>query len=671
MVPDAKQRRAIVGVVTMLFVAVPVFAQSVSPNTIVGDFQAATAGWYSAVYGFAMRLFLLLAAIQVAWAAAVLVLERSDLQGWTAGLIKQIMWIGIFYALLVYGSTWVPAIVNSFIRIGQSASGVTSLQPSDIFGIGVDLGTSIIGNVGATDFMRNPGVAFWLVLSGLGTIVCFSLIAVQLVMALVESFIVISGGIIFLGFGGSKWTATYVERYLGLVVNVGVKLFVIYLLIGIAVNISSQWIVLAANVGSTDGGARAAGEILGAALILLALIWQTPKMIATMIGGSPQFSGGDLVSTTAGVGTALGTAAGVAGMGAAAAAGAAGGLAGGNVMSPGQAANFTAGGRSGGGGGGGGGSSNPAVVGGASWEAGAPVRAAAPAPAGGPVSAQRGESSQQEGPTGAQSADQGRAAGEGRGAATASPSMASGGQSGAASASSAAARVPPPSLSGQGGRAPGNADTPPAEATGDGGALRDASMSASLNSIGSLSSPQTVDAPTTNTAPMSAGAAGSVPQQTPPGDKPGGFAAGSAGGVHAAAQSAGGVGPTAAPGVAGLSSPQTISSPGTVTAPVSSGGGGTTPSAGQAADGPTYRDDMARSAAESSTRAPNPDSSVGYRDDMARSAREAGTRSKVPPPLRGSMDTALQKTRQGLDALSRDGGGAPPGATPRIGNPDD
>ena len=42
-------------------------------------------------------------------------------------------------------------------------------------------------------------------------------------------------------------------------------------------------------------------------LILLALIWQTPKMIATMIGGSPQFSGGDLVTGASNVSSTMAT----------------------------------------------------------------------------------------------------------------------------------------------------------------------------------------------------------------------------------------------------------------------------------------------------------------------------------------------------------------------------
>jgi len=75
--------------------------------------------WFAAVQGPAQTLFGLLALIEFAWSAAVLALERTDLQSWTAGLLRKLMWIGAFYALLVFGPTWIPAIIDSFTQLGQ------------------------------------------------------------------------------------------------------------------------------------------------------------------------------------------------------------------------------------------------------------------------------------------------------------------------------------------------------------------------------------------------------------------------------------------------------------------------------------------------------------------------------------------------------------------------
>ncbi|MGH9647419.1 MAG: hypothetical protein ACRD4E_11430, partial [Bryobacteraceae bacterium] len=46
--------------------------------------------WFTAAAGAANRLFGLLALIEFAWTAVILVLYKSDLQGWTAALIRRI-----------------------------------------------------------------------------------------------------------------------------------------------------------------------------------------------------------------------------------------------------------------------------------------------------------------------------------------------------------------------------------------------------------------------------------------------------------------------------------------------------------------------------------------------------------------------------------------------------
>jgi TrbL/VirB6 plasmid conjugal transfer protein len=41
----------------------------------------------------------------------------------------------------------------------------------------------------------------------------------------------LSVGFIFLGFGGSRWTAPYTERYIGLAVSIGIKIVLSYCLL--------------------------------------------------------------------------------------------------------------------------------------------------------------------------------------------------------------------------------------------------------------------------------------------------------------------------------------------------------------------------------------------------------------------------------------------------------
>ena len=82
--------------------------------------------------------------------------------------------------------------------------------------------------------------------------IAYLAIAIQFVVAMVESYLVIGAGVIFLGFGGSRWTAAYVERYIAYAVSVGMKILVLYLLIGAGMTVSQGWIANCAQNAATS-----------------------------------------------------------------------------------------------------------------------------------------------------------------------------------------------------------------------------------------------------------------------------------------------------------------------------------------------------------------------------------------------------------------------------------
>ena len=190
------------------------------PSDILDDYQNAMGQWESAATGAAATLFALLAAIEVTWTAIVMTLEKTDMQAWVATFIKKLMGIGIFWALLKYGATWLPAIVNSFIQIGQNGSNQTALNPSSILVEGLNISGKLFGAAGQMGLSFDFGTALCLAFAGIGIFLSFAIVCVHFVMAMVESYIVLGAGYIFLGFGGSRWTSSYVERYIGLAVNV-------------------------------------------------------------------------------------------------------------------------------------------------------------------------------------------------------------------------------------------------------------------------------------------------------------------------------------------------------------------------------------------------------------------------------------------------------------------
>ncbi|MDQ2944427.1 MAG: type IV secretion system protein, partial [Acidobacteriota bacterium] len=132
-------------------------------------------------------------------------------------------------------------------------------------------------------------------------VLAFTGITIQFIVAMVESYIIVAAGFIFLGFGGSRWTAPYTERYIGLAVSIGLKIMLLYLLIGTGMNLSVDWMTDAQKVSMAINPAMSAFEIMGASLIFLMLCWQIPKLFSAVLGGAPALTGGDLLSTGTGI----------------------------------------------------------------------------------------------------------------------------------------------------------------------------------------------------------------------------------------------------------------------------------------------------------------------------------------------------------------------------------
>jgi type IV secretion system protein TrbL len=279
----------------------PVFGQQPKPSQIMDQYRAQRVTWTTNIWPYANTLFGILATIEFAWSAAVMLLERSDLQSWTSALVRKMMWIGAFYALLLNGRTWIPAIIDSFEQIGQTSSGFSSIAPSDVFAQGIDIAGALMDSASTSAFFTNTGVCLSLVVAAALIVLAFTGICIQFIVAMVESYTVVAAGFIFLGFGGSRWTAPYTERYIGLAVSTGLKIMLLYLLIGTGMNISVTWMTDAQQVSTSTHPAMGAFEIMGAALIFLMLCWQIPKLFSAVLGGAPALTGGDLLGTGMGV----------------------------------------------------------------------------------------------------------------------------------------------------------------------------------------------------------------------------------------------------------------------------------------------------------------------------------------------------------------------------------
>jgi type IV secretion system protein TrbL len=285
-----------------------------APTSILEEYKSLEGQWISKLFGAAQRLFVLLAGIEVIWSFTLLALEKADFQLLTATIIRKIMWISIFYALLLYGVTpdgggWIPAILNSFQLLGQNASSIGPLGPSAIVGFGVNTAVDLLSAASDAGFLTDMGTALTLVFCAVVIFISYLAVAIQFVVALVESYLVIGGGVILLGFGGSRWTAPYVERYIAYAVSVGLKILILYLLVGAGMTLSQGWAGVALGIGNSAEPARTGFDLGAAAVMFLAVCWMSPKLASAVLGGASVLTGGDLAAVGVGFGSGAASAA--------------------------------------------------------------------------------------------------------------------------------------------------------------------------------------------------------------------------------------------------------------------------------------------------------------------------------------------------------------------------
>lgn len=299
---------AVAVLVSFLMALSPAFGAD-SLDKIVILYRDNAAAWQTTLATLALRLFLILAAIEFAYTAIRLAFRGADLSEWMAELLNQVLFIGFFLTLLLNSSAWAKAIVDSFRsaanQAGQASGGSPNLSPSDIF----DVGLQIANKIGEQTSILSPGASLGLILCALVILVCFALIAAFLILALVESYVVISAGVLLMGFGGSRWTKDYALKVVIYAVSVGAKLFILQLLVALGQQIFNSLLQnFQANLSDIF-------VVVGAAIVMLALTKIIPDMIQGLINGSSTAGSAILGSGAAIYGASAGVATGIAGSG--------------------------------------------------------------------------------------------------------------------------------------------------------------------------------------------------------------------------------------------------------------------------------------------------------------------------------------------------------------------
>ncbi|WP_443218413.1 P-type conjugative transfer protein TrbL [Pseudomonas sp. NEEL19] len=188
--------------------------------------------WSGKLYDYAIRLFWLLASIQFIWTFMPLVMKQADFGEIVGELLRFVLVIGFFLAVMKYSVEWSTAIVDSFRDAAASASGLgRALEPGDMLAVALDFGRTMVKGIS----VFSPAKGLLIAVCAILVLACFAFIAAFMFVTLVESYVIINASVLFLGFGGSQWTRDFAIAPMRFTVAIGAKLFVLTLIVGLIV----------------------------------------------------------------------------------------------------------------------------------------------------------------------------------------------------------------------------------------------------------------------------------------------------------------------------------------------------------------------------------------------------------------------------------------------------
>lgn len=250
-------------------------------------YQIAARGWLPRLVPIAQRLFVLLAGLEFAVSGAVWAIRRESLDEVAGKFLLKFTLIAFLLALITSFQYWIPPLVDGFAVAGERAIGKsTTVSPSDVIDIGRENAMLILKTLHASVILQDPAMAIYAALSAFVLALAFMAVAAQLTLVMIESYIVLGSGVLFLGFSAFRGTASFAENLIAYALHVGVKIFFLYLIVGIGTELAASWPAL---IQSSDffGPLSPLFQVVGGALIFAILSIAVPNTVASRLATRP------------------------------------------------------------------------------------------------------------------------------------------------------------------------------------------------------------------------------------------------------------------------------------------------------------------------------------------------------------------------------------------------
>jgi type IV secretion system protein TrbL len=241
--------------------------------------------------------------IEVTLAALWIALDAGGLSNVFRKFLTLTFWVWFAGAFPTICKAFSDTLVQSALQAAHHPGDYQLvLDPSRIAGHGLDASEPLLqamANVSALhvgDYIIF-GLCFLIMMA------CFVVMGVQVVLAVVEYYVVVTLATVLIPFGVSPHTKFLAERAIGAVVSVSVKLMVLSFLMALVEPALGQL-----HFSSTEIKWNELLAMLCMCTLFSFLVWQIPNLVAGLLSGSPNLSAAGVaqnVASVAGLATGL------------------------------------------------------------------------------------------------------------------------------------------------------------------------------------------------------------------------------------------------------------------------------------------------------------------------------------------------------------------------------
>lgn len=260
-------------------------------HTVTGEFLSATINSTHVLFIAAQALFSGLVVMQLAWSAFKVVVKSDKIEDLQSEVLWQIIITSIFYFIVINCRIIIPKIINIFTQIAQATQPITAIDPTAVAAQGIQIGSAILGDFGVSGFLTDLPGGIITIVSTLAIAILFGLIAIDLMITLILSYFQIALAPLFIAFGTFEYVRDVGHSYIKSTLSLAIKLFVLYLVIGIGQSIASSWSAQAQQAAS-DGDIMPILAILVGALAFWRIAQVLPSHFASIIHSSHMGAGG-------------------------------------------------------------------------------------------------------------------------------------------------------------------------------------------------------------------------------------------------------------------------------------------------------------------------------------------------------------------------------------------